>query len=211
MLMAISASPGGSAAFAWCTLAAQADLLALGDAGGNPHLDLAAIRKHHAPGAALGCFGKRDDGGELDVGALARLVAPPPAGAQAAENVGENVLAAAALIAAPVKLEAAGLPCRRRWHCAEEPLEPVAALRAGIKSLGLARLVDFAAVVLGALFLVAHHLIGGIQLLKFLHRLGVVAVLIGMMFFGKRAEGLFDLGLVSLLEARPKRHRDRAF
>jgi hypothetical protein len=69
----------------------------------------------------------------------------------------------------------------------------------GVEALGLARLVDLASIVLGALLLVADHLIGAADLLKALHRLRIVAVLVGMMFLGKRAEGLLDLGLGRLL------------
>ena len=58
----------------------------------------------------------------------------------------------------------------------------------------LARGVDFAAVILGALFLVADHLIGGTGLLKALDLGRVVAVRIGVVFLRQSAKRLFDLG-----------------
>ena len=59
----------------------------------------------------------------------------------------------------------------------------------------MTRLVDLAAVVLGTLLLVADNLVCGADLLKLLHRLGVVGVGVGVMLLGKCAEGLLDLGL----------------
>src|SRR5262249_12091980 len=79
-----------------------------------------------------------------------------------------------------------------------ETLMSAAALRARIEAARLAVLVDLAAVILRALFLVAQNLIGGVDLLEFLYRRGVALMRIGVMFFGELAEGLFDFGLARL-------------
>src|SRR6185503_19299507 len=70
---------------------------------------------------------------------------------------------------------------------------------AGIEPLWLAHFIDFAAIELGALFLVADDFVGLADLLEAFHRLGIVGVGVRMMLLGERAESLLDLGFAGLL------------
>ena len=63
----------------------------------------------------------------------------------------------------------------------------------GIETPGLAFRVDFAAVELALLFLVAKDFIGGIGLGEFLLGLGIVLVVVGMKAFRQFAIGFLDL------------------
>ena len=98
---------------------------------------------------------------------------------------------------------AAGLTEGRATHIEFEIFERIATARAtapertaGAKTFKPARLaigINLAAVELPALFIVAQNLIGQGDFRKFLLRLGVARVLVGMEFFGELTECLFHL------------------
>jgi hypothetical protein len=123
----------------------------------------------------------------LHVDAFAGLLAPLAASTNTTEEFRENILSLDAFVAvaAPLKLEILR-PGPTAGACAEAleaVLEPGSSrLEALVEPFGLAGFVDFTAVVLSALFLVAEELIGAADLLEFLNRLGVMACLSGWCF-----------------------------
>ena len=126
----------------------------------------------------------------MDVLASGRLGAAASAPAQSAEDIRENVFGPkrAPALRAAAELEPAG----KAFLCAA--LEAAGTLCARIEAARMALGIDLTAVELGAFFLVAHHLLGGIYFLKALGFRRLIAMGIGVQFLGERTEGLLDLG-----------------
>ena len=181
-------------------LALEADLLAIFQAGRNTDIEVATIGQGDPPRGAQGRLAEADRDGEVKILAPAGLGAPSSA---ATEQVREDVfgtealggLAAAALVR-PGEVEvpraacAAALPEGR----ALETLRVVAGIAVGI---------DFAAVELRTLFLVAQDVVGAADFLKLLLRGFVTTFGIRVVLLGECPERFFDFGL-----ARGFRHAE---
>src|SRR6516164_1265671 len=180
----------------------QADLLAVGDAGGDLDVELLAARQPHALLTAFHRLfqrrGHRDVEIEVEADAagfklegIAAARATACAGGSAAEHAVQDVLKTAGTAAAGGKA-AAGTGAEGE---ALEAAGTRAAARTAAGKTGEARLalgVDLAAVELLALVLVAQNLVGGIDLGESRRRLRVVLVRVGMVFLRKLAIGALD-------------------
>jgi hypothetical protein len=183
-------------------LAGEADPGPLLDALGKLDVDCLAALKGDALGFERRGILERDRKPVGDVGAflrrrLARAAAaeaaeaapalPGAAAEQSFENVGQVDLLAAAEIprAAGAAPETAGRPARMAGAEAE-------------RRLGIAVLVDLAAIILGALGLVGEDVVGAGDGGETFRGLGVALVLVGMQLLGELAIGLLDLGFAGV-------------
>src|SRR5207244_2533167 len=113
-----------------------------------------------------------------------------PAGRRSAEQPFEQVAEVGRLAAAEIEaLEAAG--ARLRPACSRR----IAAETRAERHLGIAVLVDLAAVVAGALVLVREQIVGVGDLSEALGRVGIVLVAVGVELLGEAAVRLLDLGV----------------
>jgi hypothetical protein len=144
------------------------------------------------------CVGKGDGEPVADIGALGRR-GPPRAAPKASEAATAASIASEEALEqvrkvgslAGIELEVAAPEAACRPACSGSRAGPAIAER----HLGIAFLVDLAAVVLRALVLVGEDVIGARHGGKALRRLGIVLVPVGVELLGELPVGLLDVGL----------------
>jgi len=183
---------GGPTAPSGAAAAFQSDLLTVLQADRNFHIELFAVGQHHAARSAarrfLEAHGHRD--GEI---LSSTWLLTATATAQSAEKIAEQIFGAEALSLVAVLGPAEIVIARAATGATAERV--TAAMRTRIEAARIAGFVDLAGVELRTLVLVTDNVVGAADLLE-LFLCGVITrVLVGMILFGERAEGLFDVGL----------------